>query len=211
MSLLKVKWGGNERLVKYNPNKVTIGGRTYPTVKIGNQIWMAENLDLKWEGLPIGSSVSSSHRANYYNNDEATYGWNGHKCGLLYNSASLSELTGLLSDGWHIPSVSEWNELIASTQDTSNAALLVSNGNLSWAPSWTGSNMFGFNMIPSGQRYDSGTFWGSGVNAMFWTNSNRSAIYRNYTSSTSTLDSKFSTLEVSTNAQYSIRLVKDAS
>lgn len=187
---------------------VKIGGRRYPVVKIGNQLWMAENLDYVWEGLSIGKSTGSSQRANYYNNDESTYGWNGLKCGLLYNLAASSELVSLLSDGWHIPSVSEWNELIASTRDISNAALLVSNGNLSWAPSWTGSNMFGFNMIPSGQRYGSGTFWGSGFDAAFWTGDSGYAIYRDYTSATSTLDSKFSVMDVYTDAQYSIRLVK---
>lgn len=202
--------GANSLKVE-DDSKVTIGGRDYPVVKIGNQLWMAENLDYAWEGLPIGQSTSSSHRANYYDNDESTYGWNGRKCGLLYNSATLSELASLLSDGWHIPSVSEWNELIASTQDASNAALLVSNGNLSWAPSWTGSNMFGFNMIPSGQRYGSETFLGSGVNAVFWTSDSGYAIYRDYTSATSTLYSMFSVMSVYTYAQYSIRLVKDAS
>lgn len=189
---------------------VEIGGRRYPVVKIGNRLWMADNLDYPWEGLPIGESTSGSHRANYFNNDEPTYGWNGYKCGLLYNSAAASELASFLSDGWHIPSVSEWDELIASTQDIPNAALLVSNGNLSWAPIWTGSNMFGFNMIPSGQRYNSETFWGSGKNAVFWTSDSGYAIYRDYHSGTSTLDSMFTVLSISGNPQYSIRLVKDA-
>ena len=62
-------------------NTVTIGGRAYPTVKIGNQIWMAENLDWKFEvngiQIPIGGGSVTTPAAWYLDNDEHTYGWNG--------------------------------------------------------------------------------------------------------------------------------------
>lgn len=39
--------GGDE------PTEVEIGGKTYPVVKIGNQYWMAENLDYQFDGCAI--------------------------------------------------------------------------------------------------------------------------------------------------------------
>ncbi|MEE3325441.1 MAG: FISUMP domain-containing protein [Methanosphaera sp.] len=179
---------------------VKIGGRRYPVVKIGNQLWLAENLDWKWDGLIIGENVGSSPRANYYNNDEITYGINGYDCGLLYNFSAVQELGNLLSDGWHIPSNNEWEELIISTQDTNNAAYLLSNGNIEWASNWSGENMFGFNMKPCGQRYGSnGGFYEIGSNILYW-DSSRYAYYRNGT--------KFLRDYCTNNSQYYIRLVK---
>ena len=65
---------------------VVIGGREYPVVQIGNQLWLAENLDWRWEGLTVGGQWQrETPGAWYYNNDEATYGVNGNKYGLLYN------------------------------------------------------------------------------------------------------------------------------
>jgi uncharacterized protein (TIGR02145 family) len=95
---------GANSLAKGGGDFVEIGGRRYPVVKIGNQLWMAENLDYAWSGLTIGGSIGSDPRANYYDNDETTYGWSGYKCGLLYNWAAVAELADLLPDGWHIPS-----------------------------------------------------------------------------------------------------------
>ena len=63
---------------------VEIGGRTYKTTKIGNQTWLAENLDLKIEGFTPGVWDTTKPSFMYQNNDENTYGWNGLKCGLLY-------------------------------------------------------------------------------------------------------------------------------
>ena len=47
-------------------NTVVIGGRTYPTVQIGGQIWMAENLDLKVQGIDINPAGAPSTPAAWY-------------------------------------------------------------------------------------------------------------------------------------------------
>ena len=81
---------------------VNIGGRDYPYVQIGNQLWLAENLDWKFDGCTIGTNSLSTIEmlGNYYNNDENTYGVNGNKYGLLYNYPSFMAIelkTGYLN------------------------------------------------------------------------------------------------------------------
>ena len=101
-----------------NPYAVEIGGRMYPTVTIGNQLWMAENLDYKFDGCAIGpSGTPSTPAAWYYNNDEATYGANGNKYGLLYNWYAVDYLNQHLSElgiptGWHVATENEFQTMI---------------------------------------------------------------------------------------------------
>ena len=166
--LLKVRVSGNSYLCKWvKPNTVEIGGREYRTVKIGNQIWMAENLDYKWTGLSIGpSGAPSTQAAWYYNNDESTYGVNGYKCGLLYNRYALQYLENnkstLLPDGWHVPSRYDWDELVTFVGGYATAGKklkAVDNSITAGFPSgWNGTDEYGFGAIPTGYRDSQGTF-----------------------------------------------------
>ena len=64
---------------------VEIGGKKYPVAIIGVQKWIIYNLDFIFDGLIIGGvSNSTSPKANYYDDDENLYGWNGRKCGFLF-------------------------------------------------------------------------------------------------------------------------------
>ena len=144
---------------------VTIGGREYPIVKIGNQLWMAENLDYAWEGLFVGADYSSSEpRASYFNNDETTYGAGGLKYGLLYNWRAEQNLTEnrstLLPTGWHVPSNSECAILISKcgTPQQAYTRLTADHG---WDDNgeWDGESPHGFNMPMSGRYADSEYGW----------------------------------------------------
>ena len=127
---------------------VKIGGRKYKAVKIGNQLWMAENLDYKFP------KTESSSNYYYYSNDETTYGRTGRNCGLLYNWYASKELNDnrstLLPDGWHIPSRDEWNTLLTYVGGASTAGAKLKASNLTWAQSWGGTDDFGLGIIPSG-------------------------------------------------------------
>lgn len=89
-----------------------IGDKVYKTIKVGNSIWMAENLDFKWDGLYIGSDkvFDEDPAACYLEDDETTWGWNGRKCGLMYNAAARIEIEDHI-EGWHIPTSEDRQEL----------------------------------------------------------------------------------------------------
>ena len=202
--LLKVKVGGSDYLCKWEePNTVEIGGKTYKTVKIGSQIWLAENLDLIWDGLTIGGSATTSQQARYYNNDEATYGYLARKCNLLYNGAAVDYLNSnraTLIPGWHVPSEAEWNTLISVGTSTQLKA-----ANVSWAFSWNGTDDFGFNLLPCGRS--GSTWYGIGTAAYCITTSKNGA--RNW-AKVFTTNASVSRDDLSGNQGGCIRLVKDA-
>lgn len=140
-------------------NTVVIGGRTYPTVQIGNQIWLAENLDLKASGIEIDPLTRPQQAAAwYYNRDEATYGENGLKYGLIYNWEAMKLLNdnrANLFPGWHVPTYQEWMELVNYSGGQN-----VAGGKLKSRTDWDGTDDFGFNALHAG-IFDTGIFAGA--------------------------------------------------
>lgn len=68
-----------------------IDGNKYPTVKIGNQIWMAEDL--------IVSAFNDN--TPIQNGDHAFYAWN-----------TVNDIRNICPQGYHLPNDQEWFELI---------------------------------------------------------------------------------------------------
>jgi len=108
-----------------NPNTVTdIDKNVYTTVKIGKQVWMAENLNVSRyrngdkipyvvDGITWDRLISGAYC--YYENkleNEKIYG-------KLYNFYVISDKRGIAPLGWHVPTDEEWAEL---------AKFLASNG-----------------------------------------------------------------------------------
>lgn len=209
MTLLNIKLSnGTKRLVKYtSPTKgtVVIGGRTYPTVKIGNQWWMAENLDFLPDDGSIAKNPSgspSTAAAWYYNRDEATYGWEGKKYGLLYNWYAAKALT---IAGWHLPSNDEWNTLATACGGASSCGTKLKS-TIEWS-SGNGTDDYGFTAFPAGYYYN-GSFNNLGSWSYFCTSTEGSSS-RAYSRS---LDAGTSleSLNNPKNYGYSIRLVKNS-
>lgn len=187
---------------------VNIGGRDYPTTRIGDQIWLAENLDWKLEGITInGGAITDTPAAWYFNKDEATYGINGNKQGLLYNKFCQEIISQSLPKGWRIPSKSDFEELDAYIG--SNSAIKLKS-TTEWPNNYKGTDNFGFKLLPSG--------WWDSVNPSSSNNSANCPLqtstkydtdryWQYYTDENSPNNMEFDTFRT---AGIAIRLVKDA-
>ena len=144
-------------------------GQVYKTVKIGTQVWMAENLNyadsLKDVVLQDGASFC-------YDNDDDNcavggrfYRW-AAAMGLLptYNNSRAdttllksSNHRGLCPEGWHIPDTTEWNTLIATVGKGNASALKTTSAWLFDADSiGAATNSTGFSAAPTGVNASSG-------------------------------------------------------
>lgn len=161
--------------VTFADTTVTIGGREYRTVTIGTATWLAENLDYKFQvdgsQIPIGvSGTPSTPSAWYYGNDEATYGVDGNRYGLLYNWYAAKYLednkSTLLPEGWRVPSGTDWDTLATAVGGADTAGTILKS-----AAGWTngaGTDDYGFSGVPAG-LYTSGSFYALGSFNWFWT------------------------------------------
>ena len=195
---------------------VTIGSRMYPTVTIGNLVWLAENLDYKFDGLAIGpSGAPSIPAAWYFNNDETTYGIDGtHKCGLLYNWYAAKYLdenkSTLLPAGWRVPVSADFRALVTNIGGRQEGSKIRSN-DIPWATSWQGTNDTGLSALPCGiASRDDGdnAFYGLGQYNRLWTPTDRSGGDRQMMVITDN-DVSYESLSSATQG-VTIRLVKDA-
>ena len=167
----------------HNPN-ITYGsvndinGNSYKTVVIGSQNWMAENL--KTSTYRNGDAILTGLDTNdewyetsdgawcYYGNDPQ----NACPYGKLYNWMAVDDNRGICPTGWHVPSESEWIELVDHLGGEASAlpALLSSDGG--WFNGQEFTNSSGFSGVPGGFRgagiFD---FLGEGMMSQYWTSS----------------------------------------
>jgi len=89
-------------------------GNIYRYVTIGNQTWMTDNLAFLPEvSLPIEESKSIPYYYvyDYFGNDVSTAKQTDEysKFGVLYNWEAVKQAS---PEGWHLPTESEWQELL---------------------------------------------------------------------------------------------------
>jgi uncharacterized protein (TIGR02145 family) len=101
-----------------NTNQIAQTGN-YKSVKIGSQVWMAENLNVSrfknGDPIPEAKSFEEWNKASaegkpawcFYENDPK----NGLKYGRLYNWYAVNDPRGLAPEGWHVPTILEWEQL----------------------------------------------------------------------------------------------------
>ena len=184
-------------------------GQTYKTVKIGDQVWMAENLNFK-----VDSSFCFKHSESLCDKYGRFYRWAAavdkpeSECGYGNTCSLTSEIIqGVCPSGWHLPNNTEWETLFATVGggDTGGKAL-KSTTDWIWS---TGTDEFGFSALPAGDRYADGTFFDNeGADAFFWSASERNG----YSAYTMCLNFEFDFVGLASYAKsygYSVRCLKD--
>lgn len=158
-----------------------IDANVYKIVKIGYQVWMAENLrTTKYsDGTSIAlvsdnAAWSSLGTAAYcwYDNNSGTY---EDPYGKLYNWWAASS-GKLCPTGWHVPSDAEWTVLIDNYFGNNNAGgYLKEIGTTHWSTPNTGAtNLSGFTALPGGARGDDADFGDFGSYGYFWSSTHDS-------------------------------------
>jgi len=132
-------------------------GQVYDIVKIGNQTWMAKNLNYK-----ILEKTGDNLRNDCYKNLEGN-------CQLYGRLYTWSEAKKICPQGWHLPDTTEWNTLFNFVGGRAVAGQkLKAEVNL-WTSSGYGTDEFGFSALPGGFHKASSQFFDIGQYANFWT------------------------------------------
>lgn len=157
-----------------------------PTVKIGTQVWMSQNLNVsKYRNGDIIPQVTDpTEWANlsegawcYYENSTA----NGSVYGKLYNWNAVTDPRGLAPLGFHIPSDVEWTTLtnyiggytVAGGKMKTTGTLEAGTG-LWQNPNYNASNSSRFSCLPAGYRYNgNGIFATLGTRTQLWSSTEK--------------------------------------
>ena len=146
-------------------------GNVYQTIKIGNQVWLKENLrTTKYnDGTPINFTNDANTWANASSGEYCWYGNNaaGNKIpyGALYNGYTIAS-NKLAPVGCHIPTLEEWNLLLANAGGNNN---LLESGTAHWLFPNSGNNLTGFSARPGGICYPDFSFYALGSHTYWWT------------------------------------------
>ncbi len=160
---------------------IDVDGNTYPSIAIGDQLWMAENLRVThyrngdsipnvaanqaWEGLSTGAYC-------WYGNKQANY----EKYGALYNWYTVNDKRGLCPRGWHVPTDAEWTILTDYLGKKSGAGGQMKATSNLWKSLNTGANnSSGFAGHPGGFREAMGKFFYIGSDGTWWSSSGGSS------------------------------------
>jgi uncharacterized protein (TIGR02145 family) len=160
-------------------------GKKYVYVVIGEQTWMAENLNYEAEG------------GKCYDNDPAncdTYGRLYTWAAAMALPASCNNSTcsgqiqsphqGICPDGWHIPSSEDWGRLSRYVDGTtgtfagyvSSTAGRYLKSTSGWNSNGNGTDEHGFTALPGGFSTSSGGFFSVGSYGVWWSASESDGI-----------------------------------
>jgi uncharacterized protein (TIGR02145 family) len=180
-----------DSVIFYNPNPIdtttnsTItdaDGNVYNSVTIGTQEWMVENLRTSKysDGTSIPNVIGktdwnslSTGAWSHYNNDnqyDTIYG-------KLYNGYAV-ETGKLCPTGWHVPTDAEWTTL--EDYLTADGQMWKEGKTLKSTSGWNdfnnvsggnGTDAYGWNGLPSGNRHFRGDFDFIGYYGAWWSSS----------------------------------------
>ena len=211
---------------EYGELKDERDGKTYKTVKFGNQWWMAENLNY----ADSAKTPSLKGKSWCYGNEPgncAKYGrlytWaaaidsvalatdseNPQDCGYMKSSKNIlpAVVHGICPDGWHLPDYRDLSNMLVHVGGYSIAGTVLKSQS-GWNEGGNGTDTFGFNVLPAGIRIEDGSFDGLGDGTDFWsaTESDLEQAFSLYAS----YENEYSgVMDYAKNYAFSIRCVKD--
>ena len=162
----------------------------YRTVSIGDQIWMAENLNYAYIDVPYSYIAFTSDSTSWcFGNalDNCTkygrlYTWaaamdsvgrwstNGKGCGYETTCSPTYPVRGICPAGWHLPTQPEWETLFAAVGGKSTAGEKLKSAS-GWSSSGNGTDDYSFAALPADSRNDGGSYLYKGYFAKFWSSS----------------------------------------
>ena len=166
---------GSEYNASANTLKDLRDGQTYRTVKIGGQVWMAENLNYEVE-----NSVCYKNSADSCAKYGRLYTWGAAMdsiktgCGYGGSCSSTLPVQGACPSGWHLPSNAEWGVLITEAGGPIVAGVHLK-ARTDWYRTGRGTDAFGFTALPAGFWNDDYGFIGNVTD--FWSSAERDSIY----------------------------------
>jgi uncharacterized protein (TIGR02145 family) len=143
-------------------------------ILLGNKIWMSKNLSVtqfrNGDEIPTIFNILDWEMAGnegkpaccYFENDE-TYAM---QFGILYNWHAVEDIRELAPEGWRIPTLEDYMDLIESVGGEARAGHFLKS-----KTGWTegnGLDKFNFKMLPGGMRGGDGFFSGDGFESDFW-------------------------------------------
>jgi uncharacterized protein (TIGR02145 family) len=152
-----------------------INNKTYKTVKIGTQIWMAENLSAEkfsnGDPIPLAETDADWKKAAkegkaawcFYNN---AYSY-GDQYGKLYNGFTITDSRNVCPAGWHVPTNEEWKTL-ENYVGGSVVGGIKMKAVAGWNAVGGATNSSGFSALPGGIRFNISQFVYMGRNGYWW-------------------------------------------
>ena len=210
-----------------------IDGNIYNVIIFGGQWWLRENLRTSkynngdiipnittpystWEGLTEGAYC------DYNNNPE-----NASTYGHLYKWWTVVDTRNLCPDGWHVPSLSEWETLrdylIANNYGYSGPGSTDVAKSMAASSGWSeygelgtvgndqiSNNSSGFSLRPGGHRNPTGEFLAQGATSPCWSISEEEGnIYRAWRISLYSSDSELNLLALPKGYGFGVRCIKN--
>lgn len=186
------------------PKIVNIGGRDYPYVQIGNQLWITENLDFISAGVNFNPEnlLDGNPNCAYYN--KASVEPFEH-AGLLYNFAAAKVVDTYIqakNPGWRVGTYSDYMTLLNYVGVHNNPGTKLR------SKDFNGTDDFGFALAGAGYWDGSGNFNSLNSRCELWSTTEIDST-TSYGFESEVYDTYFTARQIRSRSGYSIRLVKD--